>query len=239
MLTPFCDIVNTTLCYLGAGVPLADELRRLRLAAGLTQQQLADRLGDVRQSYISNLEKGRNRSVSMAVLPRLAAALGVPVSAISRHLPADKPAGREMSTTFEIKGEVEAGKPIAPYDGEAVQMVSLREHFPSGCFLLRVRGDSMEGFGIHPGDLVVVRPTRSTADVNDGDIVVAQMDGGYTLKAADKRSDTDITLYALYKGKPARRVRPDDGDGVSLVGVVVKVLGDRKVPPSRRPKGAE
>lgn len=218
---------------------LKDEVKRLRDGLGLSQAELAAAAGKT-AGFISQIETGHRKSLGEPeTVFALCRKLGVPPDHFDRLLSARSTGRLAGATALELKGEVEAGKPIAPYEGEAVQMVSLREHFPSGCFLLRVRGDSMEGFGIHPGDLVVVRPTRSTADVNDGDIVVAQMDGGYTLKAADKRSDTDITLYALYKGKPAKRMRPDDGDGVSLVGVVVKVLGDRKVPPSRRPKGAE
>ena len=48
-----------------------------------------------------------------------------------------------------------------------------------GCFALRVRGDSMIEAQIAPGDLAIVRP-QATAE--NGDIVVAMLDGEATLK---------------------------------------------------------
>ncbi|MCD6188377.1 MAG: repressor LexA, partial [Desulfuromusa sp.] len=49
----------------------------------------------------------------------------------------------------------------------------------AGCFVLRVRGDSMIEAQIADGDLAVVSP-QVTAD--NGDIVVAMLDGEATLK---------------------------------------------------------
>ncbi len=51
-------------------------------------------------------------------------------------------------------------------------------------FALRVRGRSMTGAGILPGDIVIVR-TQSTAD--PGDIVVALVDDEATVKRLRKR----------------------------------------------------
>lgn len=48
-----------------------------------------------------------------------------------------------------------------------------------GCFVLKVRGDSMRDAGILNGDFVVVEPTPSPAD---GQIVAALIDGECTLK---------------------------------------------------------
>ena len=48
-----------------------------------------------------------------------------------------------------------------------------------GCFLLRVRGDSMIGAGILPGDLVLVRPQAHAAA---GDIIVALLGEDATVK---------------------------------------------------------
>jgi transcriptional regulator with XRE-family HTH domain len=53
------------------------KLRKLRLQKGLTQQQLAERLGYVTNSYISDVEKGAFIP-SRKKLKRIAKALGVP-----------------------------------------------------------------------------------------------------------------------------------------------------------------
>jgi len=50
---------------------------------------------------------------------------------------------------------------------------------PDGCFLLRVRGESMQDAGILDGDMVVIEPVRSP---RAGQIVAALIDGESTLK---------------------------------------------------------
>lgn len=56
---------------------LADNLRSKRSALGWSQEELADRAG-IHRTYISGLERAA-RNPSVAVLERLATALGVPV----------------------------------------------------------------------------------------------------------------------------------------------------------------
>jgi repressor LexA len=46
-------------------------------------------------------------------------------------------------------------------------------------YMLRVTGDSMINAGLLPGDLVLV---ERRANAKDGDIVIAQVDGGWTMK---------------------------------------------------------
>ena len=62
---------------------------------------------------------------------------------------------------------------------------------PEKTCLINVRGDSMIDAGIHEGDKVVV---ESEANVNVGDIVVAIVDGAYTVKYFDKTKDGKIIL---------------------------------------------
>lgn len=57
-------------------------------------------------------------------------------------------------------------------------------HSGEDCFALRVRGTSMIGDGIMPGDLVVVRPQNSA---EDGEIIAAFLDGTTTVKRYEKR----------------------------------------------------
>ena len=54
-------------------------IKRLRDAKGWTQQELADR-AKVTDAYITQLETGVRTNPSLAVLKRLAKALGVPVA---------------------------------------------------------------------------------------------------------------------------------------------------------------
>lgn len=54
----------------------ASEIRRLRKAAGMTQEVLAEKM-EVTQSTITHLETGRNSAVSLSVYFALCDALGV------------------------------------------------------------------------------------------------------------------------------------------------------------------
>jgi DNA-binding Xre family transcriptional regulator len=56
--------------------PIVVRLRELRIARGLSQQELSERAG-VRQAAISELESGKRRRVDLEVLDRLCVALGV------------------------------------------------------------------------------------------------------------------------------------------------------------------
>jgi transcriptional regulator with XRE-family HTH domain len=58
---------------------LSRVLKALREAKGMTQVNLAGK-ANVTQPYLAELEAGRKRNPSLAVLQRLAKALGVPVT---------------------------------------------------------------------------------------------------------------------------------------------------------------
>jgi repressor LexA len=51
----------------------------------------------------------------------------------------------------------------------------------SDAFMLEVKGDSMMNLGIFPGDLVVVEPADE-ADIQNGEVVAARVDGDATVK---------------------------------------------------------
>jgi transcriptional regulator with XRE-family HTH domain len=61
--------------------PLRFRVRELRESKGLSQAQLANEAG-ARQATISDMETGRTKRVDIALLERLAAALGVEPGAL-------------------------------------------------------------------------------------------------------------------------------------------------------------
>lgn len=82
---------------------------------------------------------------------------------------------------LKILGSVEAGFP-SPAEEELIDTISLDEFLiknPETTFMLKVSGDSMVDAGIMPNDLVLVERGRV---VKSGDIVVASVDGEWTLK---------------------------------------------------------
>jgi len=83
-----------------------------------------------------------------------------------------------------------------------------------GCFLLRVRGDSMVGAGILPGDLVIVRP-QTHAAVRD--IVVALVGEDATVKRLAATGETPVLLAENPAYQPIR-------DEFQVIGRVMGVL---------------
>jgi repressor LexA len=83
-------------------------------------------------------------------------------------------AGSKLVPSIPLVGSIAAGRPIEALEDR--QDMSLTDLVPTGdrMYLLRVRGKSMIEDHIDDGDLVVVE-RRETA--NDGDIVVAILDG--------------------------------------------------------------
>ncbi len=99
-------------------------------------------------------------------------------------------AGASRSLTLEPAARVPAGHPIVgtvpagtPVLGEEnfEGYLDLNEYFGrgEGTFLLRVRGESMIGAGIHDGDIVAVQYRK---DVGRGEIGVVFIDGEATVK---------------------------------------------------------
>ncbi len=102
-----------------------------------------------------------------------------------------------------LMGEIQAGFP-SPAEEELRDLISLDEYLitrPESSFLLKVSGDSMVGAGIMPGDLVVVEKGR---EPKNGDVILAQVDGEWTMKYFSKRGGRIILEAANEKYPPIR-----------------------------------
>ncbi len=85
-----------------------------------------------------------------------------------------------------LAGDVSAGFP-SPAEEELRDVISFDEYLitkQSNAFLLKVDGDSMTGAGIMPGDLVLIERGR---EPKTGDIVIAEVDGAWTMKYFHKK----------------------------------------------------
>jgi repressor LexA len=100
-----------------------------------------------------------------------------------------------------VLGTIAAGFP-SPAEEELLDTMTLDEYVMgnrAATFLIRVEGDSMIDAGILPGDLVLVERGRQSAD---GDIVIAAIDGGWTMKYLRKKAGRFILEAANKKYKP-------------------------------------
>jgi len=99
-----------------------------------------------------------------------------------------------LSLALPLAGDVYAGFP-SPAEEELRDVISFDEYLvnrPETSFLLSVTGDSMEGAGIMNKDLVIVERGR---EPKNGDIILAEVDGNWTMKYFCKKGKT-VTLEA-------------------------------------------
>lgn len=117
-----------------------------------------------------------------------------------------------------VLGTVEAGFP-SPAEEELLDTLSLDDLLiqnREATFLLKVSGDSMSGAGILPGDMVLVDKGESP---KSGDIVIAEVDGEWTMKYLKKRGEGVVLLPANPKYQPIRPRKE-----LKIAGVVTAVL---------------
>jgi SOS regulatory protein LexA len=123
-----------------------------------------------------------------------------------------------LASSLRVLGTVEAGFP-SPAEEELVDTLSLDELLiqnREATFLLKVSGDSMSGAGILPGDMVIVDKGQTA---KSGDIVIAEVDGQWTMKYLRKRGGSVMLLPANPKYKP---IKPETE--LKIAGVVTAVV---------------
>ncbi|KPJ98191.1 MAG: hypothetical protein AMK71_11795 [Nitrospira bacterium SG8_35_4] len=125
-----------------------------------------------------------------------------------------------MSMAFPVRmlGTVEAGFP-SPAEEELADTLSLdklliQNH--EATFLLKVSGDSMSEAGILPGDMVIVDKGQTP---KTGDIVIAEVDGEWTMKYLRKRGSSITLIPANPSYKP---IKPQNE--LKIAGVVTAVV---------------
>jgi len=99
---------------------------------------------------------------------------------------------------------------------ESINLNSYLIERPNSTFLLEVSGDSMMDAGITPGDKVVVDRSLTA---RDGDVVVATIDGAFTLKYLSKDKKGKVALLAANKTRYKDPLFPSES--MEIVGVVI------------------
>jgi repressor LexA len=115
-----------------------------------------------------------------------------------------------------LLGRVQAGSLTAAIEDLEGYLPIQSNKAPDELFGLRVRGESMTGVGILPGDVVVVR-RQPTADA--GDIVVALVGDEATVKRLRLRKKR----VELHPENPAFEVIVPDPQAVTLLGKVIEI----------------
>jgi SOS regulatory protein LexA len=125
---------------------------------------------------------------------------------------------RQNTFAIPLVGSVQAGFP-SPEEEALCDIVSMEEYLipkPDASFLLRVSGDSMIGEGIMEGDLVIVEKGKQP---RNGDVVIAEVDGEWTMKYF-KKQGKQVILEAANPKYPIIRPKTE----LRLGGVVTAVI---------------
>ena len=125
---------------------------------------------------------------------------------------------RSILSSLKLLGSVEAGFP-SPAEEELADTISLDKLLienREATFLLKVSGDSMSEAGILPGDMVIVNKGKTP---KNGDIVIAEIDGEWTMKYFRKKGNKLFLIPANPKYKP---ITPKND--LKVAGVVTSVV---------------
>lgn len=123
-----------------------------------------------------------------------------------------------LAHPVKVLGTVEAGFP-SPAEEELLDTLSLDDLLirnREATFLLKVSGDSMRDAGILPGDMVIV---ERGVEPKNGDVVIAEVDGKWTMKYFEKKGKIITLIPANPKYRPIRPVAE-----LKVAGVVTSVV---------------
>lgn len=118
------------------------------------------------------------------------------------------------SLVFPVLGKIAAGQLNEAVADESEIDVS---HLFSGSdrYVLKVKGESMTGKGIMPGDYVIIDSSRQA---KDGDIIVALVSDDVTLKTIINNRDGSVTLMPANDSFEPTII---EADSLDIQGVVV------------------
>lgn len=187
-------------------------IKRLRLGAGYSQEQLARKLG-ISQGAISQWEQGKTVPDTPMLL-QLAQIFGVSLNDFADDSPRRDLDGVIVmrKNAAPIIGEVACGTPIT-----AEQNVEGYTDLPDGVhadFALRCKGDSMVPT-FADGDLVLI---RQQPDVENGQIAAVGIDGEATLKHVYKSASGVILVSDNPNYAP---IQTTIGENVVIYGLAI------------------
>lgn len=145
-----------------------DRIKKSRLAVGMSQQELAARLGYKSKVSISCIESGK-KAITCDMINEIAEVLQVS-AAYLMGLNEQNAAGAKK---IPLIGRIAAGLPIyAEENIEGFVMADVQDGNEK-YFALRVEGDSMDAARIYDGGIIIVRQQNI---VHNGDIAVVLVD---------------------------------------------------------------
>ena len=171
-------------------------IRARREELGISQEELAKRMGYKSRSSINKIEKGEN-DIPQSKIIAFAQALRTTPEALMgwEHPSASAPASDDLpANVFPIQtkkvpllGTIAAGVPI--YADENFDGYRECTEDVDADFCLKIQGDSMIGARINDGDIVFI---KKQPDVDNGEIAAVLIEDEATLKRVYKEKDSLI-----------------------------------------------
>ena len=172
---------------------IGNNIKRARELKGLTQDELAKRMGYKSRSTISRIENGDN-DVSQSKLKKFADILDVSIDFLLDDGSKKLQLPHSQGVRIPILGRVVAGIPIEAitdiegYEEITPKMASLGEYFA-----LRIQGHSMEP-RIEDGEIVIC---QCQSDVDSGDIAIVLVNGDEATCKQVRKGPEGITLIGF------------------------------------------
>lgn len=172
---------------------IGNNIKRARELKGLTQDELAKRMGYKSRSTIARIENGDN-DVSQSKLKKFADILDVSIDFLLDDGNKKLQIPHARGVRIPILGRVVAGIPleaitdIEGYEEITPKMANLGEYFA-----LRIKGHSMEP-QILDNDVVIC---KCQSDVESGDIAIILVNGDEATCKQIKKSPEGVTLIGF------------------------------------------
>ena len=171
---------------------IGSQIRKRREELGMSQDELAKKVGYSSRSSINKIEKEIN-DVPQSKILEFAKILGTTVDYLLNI--------EEQPTRIPVLGTVKAGIPITAiqeildYEEISSEMARCGEYFA-----LRIKGDSMEP-RMHEGDVVIVKQ-QSTVDSGQIAIVLVNGDEATVKKVRFRNNGIELIAFNSYAYEP-------------------------------------
>lgn len=192
-----------------------DRIKELRILNNLTQEELGEKVG-VKKAAVQKWESGITKNLKRSTIQKLSEIFDVSPTYVMGMSNVKNPS---TSKRIPLLGAIAAGLPIMAEE-------NIEDYFNidskiKADFALKVKGDSMLGAGIFPGDIVFIRKQEN---LENGEIGAVLIEDSATLKKFYKEKDTIILQAENDFYKP---IILTNGD-VRILGKLVAVLNIRE-----------
>jgi DNA polymerase V len=161
--------------------------------------------------------------------------LGMAVAKMNKYMEEKKPIDRAEYISLEDAKRLKlpffeglaAGfpSPAADYEHERLDLNEKFVHHPEASYFVRVRGESMIGAGIFDGDICLVDRQE---EISDGNIVVAFVNGGLTVKTLDTSTRDQNYLRLMPANPEFKPIIIDANDQFIIQGRVTSIHRDTR-----------